>query len=774
MLIQIFFYRVVFLDNYFYWRDLLSHSYPAKKIFVDTVLNGDLPLWNPYISLGIPYLADLSNQPLYFFNLIFLVFPAGNAMNITILLHYLLCGIFTYLFVKQILNNRLIGLFGSIVFVFCGYSISVSCNIEYLAAIVWIPATFWAYYRLLNTCKILYIFLSGFFLSMLIFCGDPMAFYYLSGFLVLRSLFELQKGKSNKYILIFLFLTLTSSLVYAAVQLLPSIELVRLSVRNTGLDFKEATMWSFNPLRLLEFYLPFYFGNNFPYPVYWGTFLHTGEYDIPWVESIYAGIIPLMLALCSFYYSQTKEKVFWMALTLISLVLAFGCFTPVYKLLFSFIPYFDSFRYPEKLIVFTSLGITILACLGLKDLINNKPEFRKYTEMFIIVLVVIAASVLFIDHSASLNLVNMKLSGNVTGDFINSNIIFRVFYFLILFTLLWSGWWFFTKKYTSKHFLIFIITITFIDLFYINSNAYVTSKINYYGQKVEVAKFIETHWQKPYPPRILCSPLLSKFYPSQKEESGNEKFLNNFYDIFNLYWLENLIPNRSIIYNINLIYTVSSLRLKTVKELSTHLYFKNREKFFYNLNINYILASPWDLDIFKQYGKTVYFDKHKTLLKVNNITPRAFMVYDALYYNNKKRLQSDFLRASFDIKNFVLFEGTTESSTGKKDSDSSVVIKSYTPNAIKIYVHTKKPGYLILLDANYPGWKVTIDNKPAELLTANMVYRAVKVSPGKRTVEFIFDPAIIKYGLFITIAGFIISILLVAKFNSFLLSKKIN
>ena len=47
---------------------------------------------------------------------------------------------------------------------------------------------------------------------------------------------------------------------------------------------------------------------------------------------------------------------------------------------------------------------------------------------------------------------------------------------------------------------------------------------------------------------------------------------------------------------------------------------------------------------------------------------------------------------------------------------------------------------LLLNDVWDPWWRVTIDGVDAELLRANVIFRAVQVPPGKRTVQFTFEP----------------------------------
>jgi hypothetical protein len=67
---------------------------------------------------------------------------------------------------------------------------------------------------------------------------------------------------------------------------------------------------------------------------------------------------------------------------------------------------------------------------------------------------------------------------------------------------------------------------------------------------------------------------------------------------------------------------------------------------------------------------------------------------------------------------------------------------SYAPKHLVLKANAKLPSVLLLNDKFDPNWKVTVNGKPASLLRANHIVRAVHLpSAGEYTIEFKFEPS---------------------------------
>ena len=72
---------------------------------------------------------------------------------------------------------------------------------------------------------------------------------------------------------------------------------------------------------------------------------------------------------------------------------------------------------------------------------------------------------------------------------------------------------------------------------------------------------------------------------------------------------------------------------------------------------------------------------------------------------------------------------------------------------VALTAETPTPGVLVLSDAWYPGWQVTVDGKPAPLLRADYALRGVALPAGRHTVEFTYWSRPAALGLLLSAVG---------------------
>ena len=71
---------------------------------------------------------------------------------------------------------------------------------------------------------------------------------------------------------------------------------------------------------------------------------------------------------------------------------------------------------------------------------------------------------------------------------------------------------------------------------------------------------------------------------------------------------------------------------------------------------------------------------------------------------------------------------------------------SRTDTAVTLRVTARAAGHLVLLDADYPGWRAEIDGRRVPIHAADAAFRAVAIGPGAHEVRFTYRPTSVRAG----------------------------
>ncbi|MGI9591366.1 MAG: YfhO family protein, partial [Myxococcota bacterium] len=74
-------------------------------------------------------------------------------------------------------------------------------------------------------------------------------------------------------------------------------------------------------------------------------------------------------------------------------------------------------------------------------------------------------------------------------------------------------------------------------------------------------------------------------------------------------------------------------------------------------------------------------------------------------------------------------------------------IRSLAPERVEIDVEATGPGYVVLADSVYPGWRASVDGRDVPIHPADLLFRAVAVPGGTSRVVFEYRPRSLTLGL---------------------------
>jgi hypothetical protein len=118
--------------------DLVTELYPWKAYTRRAIASGTLPLWNPSLLLGAPFLGDLQTGLFYPLNLVYYALPTPLAWSLSILIRTMLAGLLATLLASALGASRTAALTAGVVFALCGWVTAFQTR-PHLDTSLWLP-----------------------------------------------------------------------------------------------------------------------------------------------------------------------------------------------------------------------------------------------------------------------------------------------------------------------------------------------------------------------------------------------------------------------------------------------------------------------------------------------------------------------------------------------------------------------------------------------------------------------------------------------------------
>ena len=742
-------WRPLFAGEAFFWGTPLLQFVPWQRMAAALWRAGHLPLWNPLVGCGAPLAANYQAAAFYPLNVLYLFLPAEIALTWTTAFHLALAGWGMYAWGRALGLGRFPAYIGALAFAGSGFLVARVALFPSMAfTFPWLAVWLWRTEVLVQRRRLLDALWLGLSLGLGLLAGHAQIAFYggllLAAYLVFRTLQEarrrMQDAGCKKQFAIcnlqFALCALAIGLGLAAVQLLPTAELMDQSQRATGVDYEFAMIYSVWPWRLITFAAPDFFGNP-GRGDYWG-------YATYWEDAGYIGVLPLLLAVEAVLSKKRKGDGgktglvrFWVVCTVIALVLAMGKHTAVFPFLFRHVPTFDLFQSPARWLALTTVALAALAALGAQWW----PAGR-YGEQRGASGVVVGLALLIGGLAAPRLVPGIRSTFGPAVARLGVTLAVAGVLMLVRRNALW---W----RATVAGFVA-------LDLLLFGWPLVPTVERSLYSGHTGVATSLDEHGQG----RV--------YWPADPTHRNREydaeqrvKFGYLTFDEFGPrdvgYWQamrQALLPNVGMLdgvasannYDPLLVGRYVDLLRATV-ETPTLLRV---------MGVTHVASDrPWP------GGEPVYKSGPVTLYRLPDAPGRAWVVPAARQVPPDEMLAA-LAAPSFDPTTEVLVEhlpSILHSPSSILHSPSSILQPPTlhdTPNRITIHATLDAPGYLVLADTWYPGWQATVDGAPAELLRANYAFRAIYLEAGEHAVEMAYRPLSVLVGAGISLVTLIL------------------
>lgn len=187
---------------------------------------------------------------------------------------------------------------------------------------------------------------------------------------------------------------------------------------------------------------------------------------------------------------------------------------------------------------------------------------------------------------------------------------------------------------------------------------------------------------------------------------------------------------------------------------------KYAEKALDLLGVKYLVhkisdgRDPWAFSFWKYEDqfKLIYKDNSFEVYENEKALPRAFLAGDYKIINDKQTIINTLFSDDFDFRKTLILEkdpGVLKSTNDLGSADIAI----YNPNKVIVEVKAKEDSMLFLSDNYYEGWMAYLDGKNVPILRADYSFRAVPITKGNHSVEFLYEPSSFKLGLIFFLVG---------------------
>lgn len=703
--------------------DFIAYWVPHYKFILDELIQGKIPLWQPYSYLGVPELFKLELVFFYpptwivlliniFFNRDLNLTFIGKSLELMQYFNLVMGAMGMYLLLKKNFNlHSLVAFGGGMVFVLSQYITIQSGDLSSLPGKLLLP---WLTLLLLNfidkqSFKNYFAVVCA---NILLFTlGYPYNFVYF--FLAQAGLAAFFGPKKFFYTGV----ALVNAALLAGFLLFPNWHILSQSFRGVTSSIDDPFFhfrYALIPTKIISIFNPLVFGS-----------LHDKRDPLQLFSMgmLTWGVIPLIFLCIGFVHLKlTKLSTWFVLLFIFGIIISLGGYLNAPYLLGLIFPVIEKFRSHLQLLSLTFFAGTVILSQGMDATLKGEKSTK--TVLFLWQLAVLTLVMFF-----WLPFVCKECTtayNDVMITFTRSVILLIIG--LVLFHLTLQ-----TKK------IIFIVVGLIITLF----------ESSFYAYHIPYLR-METSYSDYYQPNSLLIERSSNDNLFRYQFNENQFVYNtSFLKIFNTQGYET-VPYQAY-YSLSRFGEEKMLQFTNTKYLVTTE--ENKEKKLPSLKlIKTIIPSEHPDEVF--YGTVdglVYFSPQENLpyyiYEVTNYLPRFFVPKKVVSCPNEK---------CYEKENPVELTYVTEGGidiTNPSENDVIINILSYEPNEIILEVTSPTDTFIASSEIWDKGWSVVINDKKSSLYNTSNGFRGFLVPSGKSTVTMTYFPPLLFMGLGVSAVG---------------------
>jgi hypothetical protein len=143
----VFFGRIVFAQQVLYWGDIMLYFLPMTTFAARWLTQGILPLWNPHILFGQPFVGNPQEWLFYPSTLLLALLHPARYLSWNAVLHLWLGGVGMWLFLRSLEVPFRSALLGSTAWMLCGAFVPRAQFPGMFQTIAWMGWLMWSVER---------------------------------------------------------------------------------------------------------------------------------------------------------------------------------------------------------------------------------------------------------------------------------------------------------------------------------------------------------------------------------------------------------------------------------------------------------------------------------------------------------------------------------------------------------------------------------------------------------------------------------------------------